>query len=178
MDKIKAFAKAQNVEKEEKQIIPMSIIMTADEISEKYLFQDGVRLDMKTCCDLLKNRGEVSEHKRAYQYLKETIIANPFRFLYDQDRAIEQWGIQSKVDGEYFVMVKYFDKIMKDAGFQTKAFLSWAKKNNLVQVDGAGNPTKPMRINGSKVRCVVIDLNHDEDEWKDTIDSLDVIPFD
>ena len=165
VSKIQQYAKEKGVEKEEKQILPMSIILTADEISEKYLFQDGIRLDLEECCDLLKNRGEVSEHKRAYQYIRETIVANMFRFENDPDKNIEQWGSFLSKDRYASIIRSRFDKMMKEAGFQTKAFLSWAKKQKIIKTDPSGNPTVVTKINGNSVRCVVLDMGAEDAEF-------------
>lgn len=167
MEKIQQYAKDKGVEKEEKQILPMSIILTADEISEQYLFKDGVRLNFEECCELLKNRGEVSEHKRAYQYVKETVVANMFRFNGNDDETKEQWGVFRPNDQYATIIGKYFDKIMKEAGFQTKAFLSWAKKQNIVKTDSNGNAKIQTKINGCNVRCVLIDMNAENAENTD-----------
>ena len=158
-DKIRTYAKDKGIEKEEKQILPMSIILTADEIAEKYLFQDGIRLNMADCCDLLKNKGEVSEHKRAYQYIRETVVANMFRFRNDSDDKVEQWGSYLEGDQYATIIGNRFDKIMNEAGFQTKAFLSWAKKQNFVKTDSSGSPKVQAKINGCNVRCVKLDMN-------------------
>ena len=163
VQKIKEYAAAHDVEKEEKQVLPMSIILTADEIAEKYLFKDGVRLDLATCCDLLKNRGEISENMRAYNYVKETIAGNAFRFANDPDKNVEQWGAYLEGDREAAIISKQFDRIMKEAGFNTKAFLSWANKNKVVKADAQGKSTQSRRINGLLTRCVVIDLEWNTD---------------
>ena len=173
--KIKEYAATQDVEKEEKQVLPMSIILTADEIAEKYLFKDGVRLDLAECCDLLKNRGEISEHVRAFQYLKEMIAGNIFRFDNDPDKNVEQWGA---IDGNRWAAIisRQFDRIMKEAGFNSRAFLSWAKKNNVIQTDTQGKTSVTRRINGLPTRCVVLDL-----DWGDNMDFLPIdekTPFD
>lgn len=165
VSKIQQYAKEKGVEKEEKQILPMSIILTADEISEKYLFQDGIRLDLEECCDLLKNRGEVSEHKRAYQYIRETIVANMFRFENDPDKNIEQWGVFLNNDRYASIIGNRFDKILKEAGFQTKAFLSWAKKQKIVKTDASGNAKIQTKINGRNVRCVQLDMEYEDAEF-------------
>ena len=165
MAAIQRYAEDKGVEKEEKQIIPMSIILTADEIAEEYIFKDGVRLDLAECCDLLKNRGEVSEHQRAYQYVKETVVANMFRFTGDDDDRVEQWGILLNGDRYVSIIGNRFDRIMKEAGFQTKAFLSWAKKNNLVKTDSQGNTKIQTKINGRNVRCVVLDMDEENDDF-------------
>lgn len=165
MTKIQEYAKEQGVEKEEKQIIPMSIILTADEIAEKHLFKDGIRLNFEECCDLLKNRGEVSEHKRAYQYLKEVIVANMYHFNADEDEKVEQWGVLLANDRYVTIIGNRFNLIMKEAGFQPKAFLSWAKKNGIVKTDPEGNPKMVTKINGRSVRCVLMDMDYEDAEF-------------
>ena len=49
LDQINARAKELDVEKEEKQSLPMSIILTADKIATEYIFEDGIYLDLNTC---------------------------------------------------------------------------------------------------------------------------------
>lgn len=175
VDKIQQHAKELGLEKEEKQILPMSIILTADQIAEEFLFKDGVRLDFEECFGLLKNRGEVSEHKRAYQYIKEVIVGNLFRFNGNDDENTEQWGVFRPKDKYAVIIGNRFDKIMKDAGFQTKAFLSWAKKQNIIKTDANDNPKVVTKINGCSVRCVVLDMDL---ENVDITDDFDDCPFD
>ena len=171
-------SKEAGADKEEKQILPMSIILTADEIAEEYLFQDGIRLDFNDCLNLLKNKGEVSEHKRAYQYLKETIAANMFRFNVDEADKVETWGLFDEKEEKATIIGKQFDKIMSEAGFQTKAFLSWAKKHMLLKTDLNGNPKVQVKINKSNCRCVVLDLSHETESETFMDPTFDDIPFD
>lgn len=179
VEQIQKKARDSGVDKEEKQILPMSIIMAADEIAEKYLFMDGVRLDLDECCDLLKNKGEVSEHKRAYQYLKETIAANMFRFNTDEDDKVESWGLFDEDSNKATIIGKQFDKIMTDAGFQPKAFLSWAKKQKIVKTDLKGNPKVVTKIDKCSVRTVVIDMDYDMENNPETFMDADIddLPF-
>lgn len=159
--KIIEIAKSQGCEKEDKQIMPMALILTADELSEKYIFKDGIRLDANKCCSFLKNKGEVSEHKRAYEYLKGYIISNSFKFKsneHDTDVASDKELYGWKKDTKVCIIGTVFDRVMKQGGFQSRAFLSWAKKENLIECGADGRAKKLSKINGSPVRCVVIDL--------------------
>ena len=144
----------------------MSIILTADEIAEEYLFQDKIRLNFEECCDVLKNRGEVSEHKRAYQYIRETVVANMFRFSNDPEDRIEQWGSFLPNDKYVSIIGNRFDKILSEAGFQTKAFLSWAKKQKIVKTDSNGNAKIQTKINGRNVRCVQMDMEFEDADFE------------
>jgi hypothetical protein len=96
---------------------------------------------------------------RAYQFLKETIATNPTRFDNDPDNKMERWGIFREIDRYAIIVGKIFDRLMKEAGYQSKAFLSWAKKNDVIKIDAQGNPKVVTKINGCSVRCVMLDMN-------------------
>lgn len=167
-------------EKEEKQILPMSILMTADEIAEKYIFKDGVRLDFKTCVNLLKNKNEVSENERTYQYLVDEIVRNDIKFQHssdkDQDRPIaDNWGFIDDDKHQAIIIRTVFNDILKRGGFSDRTFLSWAAKRNIIEVDVDGiHKDKLRRIKGTRLRCVYLNLELEEFIEAD----LDEIPFD
>lgn len=179
---IKDIAQEQGCEKEDKQIMPMALILTADELTEKYLFKDGIRLDPHKCCTFLKNKGEVNEHKRAYEYLKGFIISNSYKFKQNEDETSnaidkEMYGFW-KTSDRVVIIGQIFDRVMKQGSFQSRAFLSWAKKCGLIQTDKNGNPKKLVKVNGSPVRCVVLDVvDLDEDSEFVEVEPED-IPFD
>lgn len=153
-EQIKAIATEQGVEKEEKQIVPMALILTADYLSEK-LFNDGVYIDIKQAVNYLRNKGDVSEESRAYEYLMDVIASNQFRFEDDSEVKTEQWGLFQE-DNKVAIIGTVFERIMKQGGFQGKSFLSWAKRMDLVECDTAGNPKKVIRFYGKTARAVVI----------------------
>lgn len=167
-DRIKANADSKGVEKEDKQIVPMALILTADALTEEYLFKDGIRLDLDTCVDFLKNKGEVSEDKRAYEYLIDTIVMNDFRFAEDDTEDsgnYEKWGFYK--NSEWIVIFsKAFDEIMRKGGFQPKAFLSWAKKKNLLELGEGDRARKVIKKNGQSCRAIVMKLNFGEESPK------------
>lgn len=145
-------------EKEQKQLIPMAAILTADELSEKYIFDDGVRLDLHECLDLLKNKNDVSEGIRTYNFLIETVGSNSYRFeepVGDVPERFERWG---KFIGSEKVAIisRHFDRIITEANSQPKAFLSWAKSVGIIDIDNRGTPKKNVDFDGQKLRCVVI----------------------
>ena len=72
-----------------------------------------------------------------------------------------------------------FDKAIKQGGFQSKAFLSWANKQGLIETDNRGTFKKAIRINGVLVRCVILsikDENYDVPQDFSDVDLSD-IPF-
>ena len=131
-NRIRTQAASEGVEKEDKQIVPMALILTADALTEEYLCKDGIRLDLKKCTAFLKNKGDVSEHERAYEFLMESIALNDHRFA-DTDTEVpasyEVWGYW-KDESHVVINGRVFDQIISDGNFQSKAFLSWCKKKN------------------------------------------------
>jgi len=167
--------------KEDKQINPMALILSADYISEKYIYQDGITLDIERCCSYLKNKGEVSEHKRAYEYIKGFIASNGKTFISATGDEVMSPSTNGKWidDNTIAIIGSTFDKIMKQGNFQSKAFLSWAAKQGLIETDKQGNLKKNKKIDGVSVRCVILsirDENYDVPQDFSDVDLSD-IPF-
>ena len=164
-DKLKDFAKEHEA-KEEKQVLPMSILLTADELAERFIFRDGIRLDFEQCYALLKGVGEVSEHKRAYNYIMDVVAMNSFRFKYDEERPTQIWGERVECDDhtEIRIIGTRFTEIMREGGFQDKAFLAWAKKNCLLGRTTEGRNKVKCRIDGvdDPIWAVPLIVNEDE----------------
>ena len=165
-NRIKENAAEKGVEKEDKQVVPMALILTADIIAEKHLFKDGVLLDLDTCVDYLKNKGDVSEHDRAYEYLVNELSVNARHFA-DNDGEevegnIEQWGFWKDSD-HVVINGNVFDEILKEAGFQSRAFLSWCKKHDLIEPDNKGNAKKLVKHKGTVFRAVVLDVTYKQE---------------
>lgn len=158
LQKINARAEELCVEKEEKQSLPMSILLTADKIATDYIFEDGIYLDFNICVDLLKNKGEVSENERAYEFILSEVAINMNKFKPDPFTGEYKGEIWGAIEGEYLiVMNNAFNKICERGNFSSKSFLAWASKQNLI--DGqSGKNTKTKRINGSVSRCVFLKL--------------------
>lgn len=176
-DKLKKICDEKGIEKEEKQIVPMALILTADDMSEKWIFNDGIHIDVEQAIGYLRNKGDVSEDTRAYEYILDIIAVNSRKFEDNEDSEdvmTDCWGFYKDPD-VIVINGAVFDKLLKDQGFQPKAFLSWAKKNNLIEVDAKGNPKKVVSHLGTKFRAVVLRTDYlDEPE---TIDFTESLPF-
>lgn len=170
-------AKSLGVEKEEKQILPMSIILTADKLATENLFNDGQYLDFETCFNLLKDKDAVSENQRAYEYILSEIGINKNNFIIKgstRDDYRQIWGCIE--DGYAIIQKNVFDRLCKDANSSSKTFLSWAKKKELIKAAKDGKNTITKRINGMVQRCVWLKLPDDGDEFLEVDDGQ--IPFD
>lgn len=163
--KINERAKLQGVEKEEKQSLPMSILLTADKIATDYIFCDGEYLDFDVCVDLLKNIGEVSENERAYEFILSEVAINISKFKPNRNNEYigEVWGAMEK--GYVVILSNAFNRIAERGNFSSKSFLSWAGKKGLIQLDAQGKSTRNKRINGEQGRCICVKTPEEEAEF-------------
>lgn len=171
-------AKELGVEKEEKQTLPMSILLTADKIATDYIFEDGRYINFEYCVNLLKNKGEVSENERAYEFIMSEISINIGKFKPDKfgEYKGEAWGI---IEKEYvYIQTNAFTRICERGNFSRKSFLSWADKRSLIEKDKQGKTAKLKRLNGSSSRCICLKLPADIEEDKDGFLKLNDIQID
>lgn len=173
-------------EKEEKQIIPMSILLTADKIVTEQIFEDGNYLDFDRCYCLLKNKSDVSEEERAYDFIMSDIEMNINKFkpdIYGTYKG-EIWGCIEK--GYAIINSNAFNGMCDRGNFSRKSFLSWADRNGYLKSSAAGEPTKTKKISGNAMRCVFLKMDTLPDESDESVENTEFreineqeeIPFD
>lgn len=161
LKKISDRATELEIEKEEKQSLPMSILLTADKIATDYIFDDGVYLDINCCVDLLKNKGEVSENERAYEFILSEVAINISKFKPDKHTGEYKGDIWGSIESGYMIILNNaFGRICEKGNFSSKSFLSWADKQNLLQTD-KGRLTKKKRIAGANSWCIFLRMQDD-----------------
>lgn len=146
----------------DKQTAGAAMILTADVLAEKFVFNSGEQLKVEDIMPFMKKKDEVDQNKRAYDWLMDFIASNPARFKpNDRNEYIgECWGC---IENEYIFIIKsVFDAKLTDAGFNSASFLSWAKRNEKIECDDKGRHTKPKRIAGRLARCVWVKQPSDE----------------
>ncbi len=181
MQKIKAFTRAQGEEKEEKQIIPLAVLLTADQISEEVIFKDGIHCDMKYCVAALKNEEEVSEMDRAYNHLIDAvqIYRNRFEPAESGEYRGEIWGCFPRGGKTVAIVPSAFEKIGEMYNFSPFQFAKWAKEENILEYE-SGKLQKKVTIpgTGKKVRCYVFKIEDDHEEEEFIDGKQEEIPFD
>ena len=147
----------------DKQALAASIILTADSMAELLLFQDGHALTVDDIAPFLTTKEQMDVNKRALAWLCDFVVSNPARFEPgDYGYSGECWGC---VEDEHAYIVKsVFDRAMKDAGFSPESFLSWAKRNNVIET-AQNRTTKLKRLPKISVpaRCVCLKISQAED---------------
>lgn len=172
-------ARETGQEKEEKQTIPLSVMLTADKIATDYIFLDDIYLDFNRCVDTLKNKGDVSENDRAYEFIMSEVSININKFVPDDEGNYrgECWGCLE--DGYAIILVNAFNRMCERGNFSNKGFLSWAAKKDLI-VQSGGKNTKTKRFGDTTPRCVWLKMASDmvDDNGFMVIDTQERLPFD
>ena len=154
----------------DKQIASTAAILTADELSERWIFKDGIRITADDVKPLLKTKDIMNVNKRAYEYLREEIIANYANFT---DRGAECWGTVK--EGYIYILKNRFNTILSEGNFNSQSVLSWmARSGKLAKIDGRHLDVKVM-INGARPRCIC--LYSDDDEYIDIDNDDNDLPF-
>ncbi|MCH5147613.1 MAG: DUF927 domain-containing protein [Clostridiales bacterium] len=158
-EKIKSRQKAiyqellQNSDTTEKQAISASLILLADELTEEIIFEDGIRLNADDLKPYLSTKAQIDQNKRCLDFIYDYITINSTKFNFDADYQGEIWGV--KEYDTIYIIKSVFDKILRDNGYNSTAFLSWAKSNKIV-IGDKGHNTVLKRIKGSRCRCVAL----------------------
>ena len=177
---IRATAKEQGVEKEDKQAMAMALILVADDLIEKHLFKDEVRINIETAISFLRNKGEISETETTYRKIIDEIMMHSANFADNVDddeiKGYELWGVW--IDTKYVaIFPAAFKKIIEDKSLE-KPFLSWAKSKGLLQTD-TGKNQKNIRYMNKPTKMYVIDTTYGQEDAENQLleEDLKALPF-
>ena len=139
----------------DKQAASASAILAADHIATELIFKDGNNLTVEDMAKIMTKKEDVNVNARAYEYILELVARNPNKFKTNDfgDYQGEVWG---RLDVEYIYIIKsVFDREMSLSGYNSTAFLSYAKRLGLIACD-KDKRTKKARIAGHVANCVCI----------------------
>ena len=148
----------------DKQAASASAILAADHIATELIFKDGNNLTVADLEKIMTKKKEVNVNYRALEFVYELVERNPNRFKANEfgEYQGEVWGKSEETC--IYIIKSVFDREMGNGGFNSTAFLAWAKRNNVTYTDN-GKRTKKARITGSATNCVCIRKNlNDFDE--------------
>ena len=159
----------------DKQAASASAILAADHIATELIFKDGNNLTVADLEKIMTKKKEVNVNNRALEFIYELVERNPNRFRTNDfgEYQGEVWGKQ-ETDCIYIIK-SVFDREMGNGGFNSTAFLAWAKRNDVIITDN-GKRTKKARITGSATNCVCIKKNLNEFETAQS-EEMDMLPL-
>ena len=147
----------------DKQAASASAILAADAIATELIFKDGNNLTVSDLEKIMTKKAEVNVNQRALEYIYELAERNPNRFKANEfgDYQGEVWG--KKEDDCIYFIKSVFDREMANAGFNSTAFLSWAKRMGYIDTD-KNKRTKKAWILGGSVNTVCVKKENQPDE--------------
>lgn len=158
---MKAFANQSDVT--DKQAMAASLILTADELTDEVIFQDGKRLTISDIKPFLVTKADIDLNRRCYDFLNDFVVANYAKFnAQNNDNYTGEIYGDARSDYVYIIKSK-FDQILTDNGYNARAFLSWAAKNELIKRDGRHSTVKHMIASFGAPRCVALKRQEDSD---------------
>ena len=159
----------------DKQAASASAILAADHIATELIFKDGNNLTVADLEKIMAKKKEVNVNNRALEFIYELVERNPNRFKANEfgDYQGEVWG--KSEENCIYIIKSVFDREMGNGGFNSTAFLAWAKRNDIIITDN-GKRTKKARITGSATNCVCIKKNLSELESAQ-FEEMDMLPL-
>lgn len=139
----------------DKQAASAAALLAADYIATQMIFQDGNGLTVEDVTSIMTKKDDVNVNKRAYDFICELVVRNPSHFKPNDfgDYTSEVWG---RASGEYVYIIKsVFDRELANAGYNSAAFLAYAKRCGYILCDGSRR-TKNARVNNEVVNCVCL----------------------
>ena len=159
----------------DKQAASASAILAADHIATELIFKDGNNLTVADLEKIMAKKKEVNVNNRALEFIYELVERNPNRFKANEfgEYQGEVWGKSEETC--IYIIKSVFDREMGNGGFNSTAFLAWAKRNDVIITDN-GKRTKKARITGFATNCVCIRKNLNEFEPAQ-FEEMDTLPF-
>lgn len=159
----------------DKQAASASAILAADHIATELIFKDGNNLTVADLEKIMAKKKEVNVNNRALEFIYELVERNPNRFKANDfgEYQGEVWGKSEETC--IYIIKSVFDREMGNGGFNSTAFLAWAKRNDIIITDN-GKRTKKARITGSATNCVCIKKNFNEFESAQ-FEETDMLPL-
>ena len=166
LKEIDDYCEMHNEEKEDKQKLPLSILLVADKLTADHIFKDGIYLDFEWCMKQLKGKDDVSENQRAYESIMDDVSIHVNNFNPDDSGNYrgEFWG--GIKNGYVYIIPAIFDQMASRYNFSSKAFLQWAKQNELLLYDKNKNQKTeriPTGSTGRKFYAIKIKEDTSED---------------
>lgn len=149
------YQKLLKTDSTEKQAAAASALLAADYIATNLIFKDGNNLTIEDMAKIMTKKDDVNVNKRAYEFVLEMVTRNLNHFK-ENDFGEYQGEIWGKIEqNEIYIIKSVFDREMKNNGYNSTAFLAWAKRLDLI-VTAKDKRTKVYRIAGAVTNCVCI----------------------
>lgn len=171
----------ENQEITNKQKILEAIILTADKILTDILFKDSFYLKPEDFEDKTVKKDSVAVEERAYEMIKDWFVSEKRHFLMqdeentdNRDLKVEIFGKEMRY-GNIAIIPTVLRKVLRENGYDMEEVVNAWKRNGYLKCE-KGKNTLSVRINDAKTRCIVIDMNKNEDDTSES-EEENILPF-
>lgn len=155
----------------EKQAMAAAMILTADELADRFIFKTGKHLTVSQISEFLKSKASVSAGERGYAYMCDWVGFNSNKFLSRDDGNTSE--VYGKVSGDWaYINSTVFRNAVKAQGFDDRALLSWLKTRGFLQTKKSGRFTVYTSVYGIKAQYVIMKLPEEENAFIDEYEEL------
>ena len=160
-----------------KQKILEAIILLGDKIVTDVLFKDGYYLKLEDIEKGITSKKEIAVEERAFEYIKDWFVSEKRHFLnMDSRLTTEEDMMKTEVYGKttednYVAFIpSILRKKLEDGGFDYNEVLNAWKRKEYLKHSSSRN-TFTVRINGSVIRCVLLNLNYDDEDDENEVNN-------
>lgn len=163
-----------------KQKILVALILLGDKILTDIVFKDSYYLEPKDFIDKTIKRKDVAVEERAYEVVRDWYISEKRHFLSEDGKEVENQELKFEIYGREMkfanvaIIPSVLRKVLQDNGYDFNEVLNAWKRKNYIKHEKNRN-TLTVKINDSRIKCIVLDMKKDIEE---EIDEEEVIlPF-
>lgn len=160
-----------------KQKILEAIILLGDKIVTDVLFKDGYYLKLEDIEKGITSKKEIAVEERAFEYIKDWFVSEKRHFLtMDSRLTTEEDMMKTEVYGKttednYVAFIpSILKKKLEDGGFDYNEVLNAWKRKEYLKHSSSRN-TFTVRINGSVIRCVLLNLDYDDEDDENEVNN-------
>lgn len=152
-----------------KQKILEAIILLGDKLLTDIIFKDEYYLTTEDFENKIVKKKDVVVEERAFELVREWYMLEKRHFLKDEGNSLENQDIKVEIYGRdmkfgYIAIVPMaIKKVLSDNGYDYFEVLNAWKRKGYLKCDRNSN-TQVVRLNGNRIRCVVLDIRRGLEE--------------
>lgn len=179
--KLKKRIKESGKNKQDRQIISAALMMTADYIAERYLFKDGILLDIDDVIDMLDDATKINQAARVYESMVEKIYTNRSHVegLTENLENLRDpyWGVYSKKNHIMGFMPDIWHQLLREADMDEQQFILYLRNQGLLIADSGAQGKMKSEVLGMRARVYKLVLPDTEAEQANaTLDRIAACP--
>ena len=157
-----------------KQKILEAIIILGDKLLTDIIFKDEYYLTEQDFENKIVKKKDVVVEERAFEVIRDWYMSEKRHFLEDNENNLENQDIKVEIYGRDMkfgyiaILPVILRKVLSENGYDYFEVLNAWKRKGYIKCD-KNNNTQVVRLNGSRIRCIVLDIKRglEEDELEE-----------